>query len=170
MSSLRAVHPLVWAGGALSLGLVLGGIFARPDAKSEAAAFSAEALGTLSSGKTVSLAGCPTAKCLTVVVAPWCGYCRAATPHVLALRDYLDSRGVTTRVVVGMDKTASVKAYALEFGPDTLLDPEGQVSANGVPHFFVTDAAGAVLKEVAGVPAGLDGLGPKDFASFLGLP
>lgn len=169
MSTLRGAHPLVWAGGALALGLILGGLLMRPGGK-PAAALPSEPLPTLSTGKTVSLASCPTAKCLTVVVAPWCGYCRSATPHVLALREYLNTRGVTTRVVVGMDKMQNVKDYALEFGPDTLIDPAGQVTANGVPHFFVTDAAGAVLKEVAGVPAGLDDLGPRDFASFFGLP
>lgn len=104
-------------------------------------------------GPSVSLASCPAAKCLTVEVAPWCPYCRAATPMLLKLRPYLAKQGVPMRFVVGLDKPAAVRAYAAKFGPDTALDPEGTFAANGgVPRFFVQDRTGAVIKDVPGMP------------------
>jgi hypothetical protein len=125
-------------------------------------------LPTASAQEGPSLRSCPTAKCLIVYVAPWCGYCRAATPMILALRDYLQSRGVTTRIVVGKDRLAVLRDYARDFGPDTLLDPDEAFPVGGVPHFFVTDRAGAVLKEVSGVPSVK--IPVEDFAAYFGLP
>src|SRR5689334_22878006 len=81
-------------------------------------------LTTLSGDSRQSLASCPTAKCLNVVVAPWCPYCRAATPTIVELRNYLNKNNLaTTRVIVGMDKPQALADYAKDFGPDTLLDP-----------------------------------------------
>lgn len=133
---------------------------------SEKASVSAE-LATLGGG-TISLAACPTGKCLNVYVAPWCGYCRAATPSILKLREYLNAKGVATRIVVGMDRLAAVKDYAQTFGPATGLDPNNSVGVKGgVPHFFVTDKTGRVLKDVPGFPqAG----SIERLAEFFGLP
>lgn len=109
-------------------------------------------LPTLASPIPASLAACPTSKCLTVVVAPWCPYCRSSTPLIQAFRRRLAGRGVASRVVVGQDSPQAVEAYAREFGPDVFLDVEGRVRVSGVPHFIVSDAAGRVLKSVAGAP------------------
>src|SRR4051812_36904899 len=79
-------------------------------------------LPTLGGPAGPSLAACPTAKCLTVVVAPWCGVCHAATPEIIKLRRYLDRTGVSSRVVIGQGALADLKEYAAEFGPDALLD------------------------------------------------
>lgn len=125
-------------------------------------------LAKLSSGKGPSMASCPTAKCLTIYVAPWCGYCRAGTPTMLALRAFLTREKVTTRVVVGMAPLDDVKEYARDFGPDTLLDPGNAVGVRGgVPHFFVSDAAGRILKKVAGMPQTRD---VELLAAYFGLP
>jgi len=108
---------------------------------------------TLGSQAPQPLDACPTAKCLTVYLAPWCPYCRAATPMILALREYLRMRGVTTRVVIGLDKEGPVRAYAATFGPGTFLDPQGRVSpSGGVPAFLVSDPTGKIVSQRSGAP------------------
>lgn len=114
------------------------------------------------------LKSCPARRCLTVYIAPWCHYCRSSTPALLALRDYLTPLGVATRFIVGMDKPAALADYASTFGPDTRLDEAGRFVSGGVPHFYVTDNAGRLLKDQAGVPAGEDD--PQRLAALLGLP
>jgi hypothetical protein len=114
-------------------------------------------LRTLASDQRRSLGACPAAKCLTVYVAPWCGYCRAATPMIVALGGYLEKKGVPTRVVVGLDRPEAVLEYAKAFGPDTFLDPNGRAQpAAGVPNFRISDADGAILHSQSGVPQGLE--------------
>jgi hypothetical protein len=44
------------------------------------------------------------------------------------------------------------------------------VAVGGVPHFFVSDEKGVILKEVSGVPAGAAGLSLEEVAAFFGLP
>ncbi|MBI5622664.1 MAG: TlpA family protein disulfide reductase [Elusimicrobia bacterium] len=124
-------------------------------------------LQTLSQQTGPSLSSCATATCLTVYVAPWCGYCRRGTPVILALRKLLADNGVSMRVIVGMDAMEAVRAYAAEFGPDTLLDPDGAFRVSGVPHFLVSDASGAITKRVPGLPPYDE---PEGVAAYLGLP
>lgn len=105
------------------------------------------------SGATRDLGECGTGKCLTVYVSPWCGVCRASTGMIREFRDYLNGRGVECRIVVGRDAPEAVAEYAREFGPETLLDAGGRFPLRGgVPNFTVSDAQGAVLKSLAGVP------------------
>lgn len=119
-------------------------------------------------GGDVATASCPTEKCFTAYVAPWCGYCRAATPALIQLKAYLKQKDVEMRVVVGMDEPASVKEYAAMFGPDAVLDPENAFGVRGgVPHFFVTDKTGRILREVPGMPR-VDSV--QELAAFFGLP
>jgi hypothetical protein len=119
--------------------------------------FEGVTLRTLTSEQRRSLAACPAAKCLTVYVAPWCHYCRGATPMILALRGYLEKKGVATRVVVGLDRPEAVLAYAKVFGPDTFLDPNGRAQpASGVPNFRVSDPGGVILSSQSGAPQGLE--------------
>ena len=125
-------------------------------------------LPTVSAKPGPSLASCPERKCLTVYVAPWCGYCRAATPMLIALRRYLRQNQVETRFVVGKDRLASLRDYARVFGPDTLLDVDDAFAVDGVPHFFVSDPHGAILKEVSGMPTGDYPL--EEIAGYFGLP
>lgn len=119
-------------------------------------------------GGLVWMAGCPAERCLTVFVAPWCGFCRAATPAIRALREHLASRGVPTRVVVGKDKPEAVREYAVEFGSDTILDLDGEFRfTGGLPHFFVSREGGEVVLDRPGMRAGE---APKSAAARLGLP
>jgi hypothetical protein len=125
-------------------------------------------LRTLGGDVGPSLATCPTAKCLTVLVAPWCGVCHAVSGDVVRLRRYLSEHGVSSRVVVGLSSLDEIKGFAATFGPDALLDPDGAFKARGVPLFVVTDRSGAVLKTVPGFPRGSGTLG--DLAAYFDLP
>lgn len=100
----------------------------------------------------VNLAACPTKRCFVTYVAPWCGYCRASTPLIKELRQTLRKRGMESWVIIGLDQEPSLKEYAREFGPDALLDTRELVKPRGVPHFFVVDDAGNVLRKIAGLP------------------
>ncbi|MBI4375891.1 MAG: redoxin family protein [Elusimicrobia bacterium] len=124
-------------------------------------------LPTLAAEPKVKLSHCPTEKCLLIYVAPWCPYCRAATGPINALRTYLKDRDIASRVVVGMDKSESVREYAREFGPDTLLDEHGAFNVSGVPHFIIADRKGLVIKAVPGMPPTQDA---GELAEFFGLP
>jgi thiol-disulfide isomerase/thioredoxin len=115
-----------------------------------------------------TLASCPTDKCLTVLVAPWCGVCRAEAPNIVQFRKWLAARGVTLRVVVGLSPDAkAVRAFGAQFGPDALLDFDSVLPARATPTFLVSDRAGRVLKVLEGFPSA--SRGPVDLARTLGL-
>ncbi|MBI5622760.1 MAG: hypothetical protein HY924_03170 [Elusimicrobia bacterium] len=124
-------------------------------------------LPTLDGSRSVSVAGCPTEKCLTVSVAPWCGNCRTHSKTFQDLRSDLTAKGIATRFIVGMDRLDDVRAYAAEFGPDTLLDPDGLFPLTGVPSFTVSNATGTVLNTARGVPSFVKN--EKALAWYLGL-
>lgn len=110
-------------------------------------------LPTLGGPPGGSLKSCPTDRCLTVVVAPWCGVCHQTAPYVVELRRYLDKKGVSSRVVVGLsDDAAAIRDFAKKFGSDALLDDAGHMRPRGVPLFLVSDAQGRVLKVLNGFP------------------
>lgn len=145
-----------------------------PGCSSKPGGFRGGPLSVLSGARSVDLKRCPTAKCLTVYVAPWCGYCRASSEFITALREHLQSRRVSTRIVVGLDRIQAVREYASTFGPDTLLDPQGELGISGVPHFIVSDSSGKFLKSVAGTPGVLSPPWNEDamsrLAALYGLP
>jgi hypothetical protein len=115
-----------------------------------------------------SLASCPTDKCLTILVAPWCGVCHAEAPNFVTLRHYLDAHGVSSRIVVGLSNdAAAIRKFAAEFGADALLDADGVMSSRATPLLLVSDREGRVLKVVEGFPSGIGG--PGDLAKFLEL-
>jgi len=156
--------------------IFLAGLFvmARMARRDSGGGMPAAALERVGGGAPVKLDSCPASKCLTVIVAPWCGICRSSTGLISAFAGYLKGRGVETRVVVGQSGAAEVEAYAKEFGPDTLMDPGGRVPApGGVPNFVVSDNTGKVLRRMPGVP---DLYQPpfkeevlREFAGMLGL-
>lgn len=124
-------------------------------------------LNTLAGVPGPSLATCPTDKCLTVLVAPWCSVCHRAASSIVILRRYLDKAGVASRVVVGASEDlGQIRTFAAEFGPDSLLDDAGALRSRGVPLFLVTDRKGRVLKAVNGFP---NAPGPAELARYLDL-
>lgn len=126
-------------------------------------------LTTLAGAKAPALSACPTAKCVTVVVTPWCGVCHASAPNILDLQKHLAAAGITTRIVAGQAAADKLTPFAGVFGPDTQLDPENAVPVKaGVPMFVVTDDQGKLLKRVNGFPSGP--LTPQNLAAALDLP
>ena len=125
-------------------------------------------LPTLGGVTGPSLASCPTEKCLTILVAPWCGVCHAEAPNFVILRHYLDAHGVSSRIVVGLsDDLPAIKKFAAEFGADALLDADGVMHSRSTPLLLVSDRAGRVLKVVEGFPSQLGG--PDALAKYLEL-
>lgn len=98
------------------------------------------------------LKSCPTEKCLTIYLAPWCGVCRASTDLIKELRPWLAQRGIASRVVIGRDRPDAVEDYAKVFGPETLMDAGGTLPLKGgVPQFLVSDGEGNILRSQPGV-------------------
>jgi len=124
-------------------------------------------LPTLGGPKGPSLAACPTEKCLTVVVAPWCGVCHRAAADIVRLRRFLDRHGVASRVVVGLAELDAIREFAMEFGSDALLDSAGAITPRGVPIFLVSDNQGKILNVVNGFPQTQNA---AELAEALGLP
>ncbi len=125
-------------------------------------------LPTLGGVAGPSLASCPTEKCLTILVAPWCGVCRAEASNFVQLRHYLDAHGVSSRIVVGLSgDSAAIRKFAAEFGADALLDAEGAMSSRATPLLLVSDREGRVLKVVEGFPSQVHG--PAELAKYLDL-
>lgn len=125
-------------------------------------------LPTLGGPLGPSLATCNTEKCLTVVVAPWCTICHQVTPDIVRLRRFLDKAGVGSRVVVGLAEIGPIKEMAALYGSDAMLDPEGALTARGVPLFITTNRAGEVIKRVNGFPRGASS--SDELAAYFGLP
>ena len=125
-------------------------------------------LSTLGGPLGPSLAKCPTEKCLTVVLAPWCGVCHAVTPDIVRLRRFLDKAGVSSRIVVGLADLTQIKGFAALYGSDALLDPDGEMTARGVPLFLVTNRKGEIIKRFDGFPNGASTA--PELAGFFGLP
>jgi len=151
-ASKTPMFAAVAGGAALALAgaFFLGQVSAR---RPKAMTFSGIELPRLDRSATTDLGSCPGAKCLTVYVAPWCGYCRRATPLLKEAKAALAAQGISTRIVIGMDQLAAVEEYAREFGADALIDVDSKVKVpGGVPHFFMSDAGGTILKNQAGAP------------------
>jgi hypothetical protein len=106
-------------------------------------------------GSRTPLDSCSTGRCLTVYCSPTCKGCREAIFVIRGLREVLKTKGIATRVVIGQAALPAVEAYAHNFGGDTLLDPAGTVKTAIVPHFYVSDAQGKVLRDLNGVPRSL---------------
>lgn len=138
---------------ALSAAFFLGRLTAT---RAKGQSFSGIELPRLDRSATTDLGACPKAKCMTVYLAPWCGYCRRATPMLKEARAALAEQGIATRFVIGMDKREPVEDYAREFGGEALLDLDAKVKVpGGVPHFFMSDAGGNIFKTQAGAPPSL---------------
>lgn len=127
-----------------------------------------EKLMTLSGLAAEPLSTCPTKQCLTVLVAPWCGICRAESGNINLLRRWLDDHGVSSRVVVGLSNDLkAIKEFAAVFGPDTLLDPTGVMTSRGVPTFVTSDHEGLIVKRLEGFPNGVQS--PAELAEVVGI-
>jgi hypothetical protein len=120
------------------------------------------------SGGDTFLPDCPKAKCLTVVVAPWCPHCRNSTDVLKSLQDYLPAHDVGMRVIVTADTEENVRDYAETFGPNALMDVEKSFRVPGFPCYIVSTAGGGIISQGGRAPESEKD--PARFASALGLP
>ena len=118
--------------------------------------------------KASDLISCPARKCLTLVVAPWCPYCRAATSNIVKLRAYLKRRGIPSRVVVTADESDTLSDYAEKFGGDALYDPDRLIKVRGFPYYCVSAKGGAILKQGPFDDAAIGD--PAQWTASIGLP
>jgi len=97
---------------------------------------------------------CDQERCLTIVVAPWCGSCQQLDPMIIALRAEVEAQGVPVTLVVGMDKLDALKRYADHYERPVLLDPDRRFTKRAkirsVPYFAVTDRKGKVVESLRG--------------------
>jgi thiol-disulfide isomerase/thioredoxin len=91
--------------------------------------------------------------------ATWCDPCRAETPHLVALQQQLEQKGlqIVGLNVGGQDDRAEVPAFAREFGikfPLVFPDDEfvdAYLGGNeNIPQSFVLDRQGNVVKHFVG--------------------
>lgn len=96
-------------------------------------------------------------RCVLVFLAPWCPACKISLGTVRGLMTrFADSDRVGIKPVIGNGRNpSSMEEMAAQIGPGTFLDPAGRImtaaGVSSVPHWFVLDDQGFLLKKVAGV-------------------
>lgn len=141
---MRSISILV-----LGAALAAGPLFLQGCKPAASGALADVSLPTLGGGEE-AVRQCSGAKCALVYVAPWCPYCVKSDAMIRKLKKKLGGQGVPTRVVVGRATAAECRKYAREFGPETLLDPDDRMKVRGVPHFYIHDSTGKIIRHVAG--------------------
>jgi hypothetical protein len=58
---------------------------------------------------------CPENRCLTIYLAPWCSVCRNSHTAILDVVKQLETQGIETTIVLGLDKHEALVAYAADF-------------------------------------------------------
>jgi len=108
-------------------------------------------------GNTTAIDPCDgKARCVLVVTAPWCPACQQSHGMMLSLiAHFKGSADVGVKPVVALDTQAKLEAYAKTFGDAPVyLDPKGQLlhalGASSIPHWFVVNAKGRVVKSASG--------------------
>jgi len=95
--------------------------------------------------------------------ATWCDPCRLETPHLVALQQQYEAKGlrVIGLNVGGDDDRAEVPAFAREFGiqfplvyPDEKLVDDYMGVNESIPQTFVLDRQGNVIKRYVGFSEG----------------
>lgn len=93
-------------------------------------------------------------RCLTIYLAPWCPYCRKSHAAILDAVKQLEARGITTSIVLGMDKPEALVAYAADFPFPVYFDSNKayfkKLGMKGVPHSIVWLPGGKIVKNESG--------------------
>ncbi|HKP38053.1 MAG TPA: TlpA disulfide reductase family protein [Pyrinomonadaceae bacterium] len=114
---------------------------------------------SLESGQRGSLADYKGKVVLLDFYATWCDPCRQETPHLVALQQRYEAKGlqVIGLNVGGDDDRAEVPAFAREFGiqfplvyPDEQLVDDYMGLNESIPQTFVLDRQGNVVKRYVG--------------------
>jgi thiol-disulfide isomerase/thioredoxin len=103
-------------------------------------------------------------RCVVVFVAPWCPACKLSVGVIRAMMEHYSGPGeVGVKPVVGSGRSSvSMEEMADQLGPGTFLDPAGSImraaGEKSVPHWFVVDERGFLIKKVAGLIPNLQGM------------
>lgn len=91
--------------------------------------------------------GCKTEKCVAVVMAPWCGYCKKM---IAPLNKFARKNPVKAIIGLSSDHIAIVD-FANKFSFPVFSDEDRELtsllSIKGVPYFVVYDQKGMIIKE-----------------------
>ena len=126
-------------------------------------------LEALGGGMGAPLNECNADKCVTIVIAPWCGVCQIIAPRILKLRDHLTGKQIETHIVAAYAELDRLKAFAKPYGDQAMLDPDGKASPQqtALPLFIVTEKGGKINKRTYGLPSGPDT--PEALTEAIGL-
>ena len=93
-------------------------------------------------------------RCLTIYLAPWCPYCRKSQGAILDAVKQLEARGISTTIILGMDKPEALVAYAADFPFPVYFDSNNayfkKLDMKGVPHSIVWLPGGKIIKHKSG--------------------
>lgn len=117
--------------------------------------FPARRLPNLGTNLARPLNSCPSRLCLTVYLSPNCGYCRQAAELFRKLRLELRPKKITVRFIIGSGTEPDIRAFAAEFGPDTMLDLNGELRVQGYPLLWLSNKKGAIIRSQFGAPPNL---------------
>ncbi len=101
---------------------------------------------------------CPENRCLTIYLAPWCPQCRNSHTAILDVVKQLETRGIETTIVLGLDKQEALVAYAADFPFPVYFDQDkdlfSSLNMKGVPSYVVWLPGGKIVtREAGGAPS-----------------
>ncbi len=92
--------------------------------------------------------------CLTIYLTPWCPYCRKSHAAILDAVKQLEERGITTTIILGMDKPDALVAYAADFPFPVYFDANNayfkKLGMKGVPHSILWLPGGKIVNNESG--------------------
>ena len=94
-------------------------------------------------------------RCVVVVLAPWCRACKVAVPIVNDMEKRFQGSKVGIKPVIAYDVEDKLLQMAKGVAGKVFLDPSGrlmkEMGDKGVPHWYVVDGSGTVVKSTSGV-------------------
>lgn len=92
-------------------------------------------------------------RCIAVYMTPWCPTCKATVPIVQALMRTPPDSSTGVIAVVGGDTRARIDSIRSMIGESALADYENKfaeaLKVRAVPHWFVWDSNGKILRSLA---------------------
>lgn len=101
--------------------------------------------------------------CVLVYVAPWCPACKRSIGTIRGLMSKFNPAGkIGIKAVIGGRNPKKMETMAAEIGPATYLDTLGRfwasTGAKSIPHWFVIDDQGYVVKKFPGAIPNVDAM------------
>ncbi len=99
--------------------------------------------------------------CLIVFLATWCPACHGAIPFIKGLKGYMtQNQSAGLKIVIGGGDTSDKEEMAKQIGGNVYFDNDDEfarrMGGGSVPHLWVVDGKGMVVKSEGGLPAQFD--------------